>query len=41
MNARHWLAAGVSLLSLAALTKLPWGKRLFVLFSAATAAASG
>ncbi|MFR0706591.1 MAG: sensor histidine kinase [Eggerthella lenta] len=29
----------VSLLSLAALTKLPWGKRLFVFFSAATAAA--
>ena len=28
----------VSLLSLAALTKLPWGKRLFVFFSAATAA---
>ena len=29
----------VSLLSLAALTKLPWGKRLFVFFSAATAVA--
>lgn len=29
----------VSLLSLGALTKLPWGKRLFVFFSAATAAA--
>lgn len=29
----------VSLLSLAALTKLPWGKRLFVFFSAATATA--
>lgn len=29
----------VSLLSLAALTKLPWGKRLFVFFSAATVAA--